>query len=243
MSNSKVSIILPVINETFSLEKTVEILLFENKETIEEILIIIAARTSEASRKVIERIKNQYPYLIKVHSQKLPFLGGAMREAFALAQGRWVIMMASDLETDPHAVKDLIRETMTGDWDIITATRWAEKRGFRAYNPIKLILNFIFQKIFQLLYRTKLSDLTYGFRIFKTELVKKINWEELRHPFLFETIVKPLKLGYKIKEIPTKWEARKEGKSQNTFWRNFAYLRIGLKVFFSKREKLLKSNS
>ena len=90
------------------------------------------------------------------------------------------------------------------------------------------------------MYFVSLTDLTYGFRIFKTEILKKIDWEELKHPFLFETIIKPLRLGYKVKEIPSRWKSRKEGESQNTFLNNFVYFRIGLKTRFTDKAKLLK---
>jgi len=235
----KASIILPVINETSSLEKTAKIITDENHDDLGEIIIMTAVKTTPESIAVINKLKNEYPNLIKAYRQELPFLGGAMRDAFTRSQGDWTLMMASDLETDPHAVKDLIREAKTGNWDIVTVTRWTQKGGFKGYNPVKFVLNFAFQNLFRLLYWTNLSDLTYGFRIFRTDLIKKIKWEEVRHPFLLETILKPLKLKQRVKEIPAKWEARKEGESQNTFFRNFEYIKIGIKVLRSKKEDLL----
>ena len=41
----KVSVILPVINETFSLTKTVELILLENPKDIYEIIIIVSKTT------------------------------------------------------------------------------------------------------------------------------------------------------------------------------------------------------
>ena len=148
-------------------------------------------------------------------------------------------MMASDLETDPRTGRAFIAEAETGAWDIVTATRWRGGARFRSYHPVKLILNFLFQKCFQALYRTRLTDLTYGFRMFRASVVRGIRWEELKHPFLFETLIKPLRLGYTVKEVPTRWEARKEGASQNTFFGNFAYMRIGVKVLCARRAQLL----
>lgn len=239
MDKKDISIILPVINETFSLEETVDILMKEDQPDIKEIIAVVAKITTPESLVVIQKLQNKYPGIIKLLKQSLPYLGGAMRDAFDAAQGDWLVMMASDLETNPRTVKDFIKEIRTGQWDIVTATRWSGG-GFRSYNPVKLFLNFAFQKLFQLLYRTKLNDLTFGFRIFKSEIVKKIKWEELRHPFLLETVLKPLKLGYKIKQIPSDWQARKEGESQNTFWRNFEYFKIGFRVLFSQKTDLIK---
>lgn len=236
-----VSIILPVINETFSLRQTVEIITSEAAADVCEYIVVVCKKTTEESRTVIKQLQDTYGSKITLLEQKLPFLGGAIRDAFDICRGSHVIMMASDLETDPHLVQEFIKLEKENPRMIITATRWKTKGGFKGYNPLKLAFNWIFQLFFSILYRTNLSDMTYGYRIFPSEIIKSINWEELRHPFLFETLIKPLRLGVKIVEIPTKWEARKEGESQNPFFRNFEYFRIGIKGLFYSRKKILKN--
>lgn len=235
------SIILPVINETFSLKQTVEIIYSENPGDIAEYIIVICKKTTEKSVETIKELQKLYGDKIQVLEQKRPFLGGAVRDAFDACKGTHVIMMASDLETDPHLVKDLIKIAKEKPEIIVTATRWKTKGGFSGYNPIKLVFNWVFQLFFSILYMSRLSDMTYGYRIFPAKLVKSINWEEIRHPFLFETVIKPLKLGVTVVEIPTKWEARKEGESQNTFFRNFEYFRIGIRGLFYSKKRILKN--
>jgi hypothetical protein len=72
--------------------------------------------------------------------------------------------------------------------------------------------------------------------------VRSIRWEELKHPFLFETIVKPLRLGVEVVEVPSTWRVRTEGVSHNTFLTNFFYFRIGLRTLFMPRRKILKES-
>ena len=235
-----VSVILPVINETYSLKKTINIINKSSKSYIKEYLIIICKKTKKESIREIEYLKEIYGDLIITHKQKKPFLGGALREGFDLASGSHVILMASDLETDPNLVSNLIfyeREYPNG---IVTASRWLKGGSFSGYSKIKLVLNYIFQKILSFIYASNLTDMTYAFRIMPTNLVKKIIWEEMRHPFLLETLIKPLRLGVKIKEIPANWKSRTEGESQNTFFRNFEYLRIALRTRFYSRDKIMK---
>lgn len=240
MAVHNISCIIPVINETFSLTQTIEMVEQQNASDILEYIIVVSnAKTTPESFAVIETLQNQFGNKIILHRQSMKFLGGAIRESFAIAKGSHTIMMSSDLETDPNLVKDFIRLSKAEPEIIITATRWKGGGGFKGYNPFKYIFNAIFQNFFSLLYRTHLSDMTYGYRIFPTALVQKIKWEELKHSFLFETILKPLKLGVKAIEIPCKWEARKEGISQNPFLNNFIYFRIGLKVLFMKKEDIL----
>jgi hypothetical protein len=239
MADFNVSCILPVINETFSLAQTIAIIEEECHADIHEYLIVVSdARTKPESMETIRGLCDKYPGRIQVHHQKMKFLGGAIREAFTLAKGTHTVMMGSDLETDPHLIKEFIRMAKQQPDIIITGTRWVKGGGFEGYNPVKFLMNAIFQKIFSLLYRTHLTDMTYGFRIFPTALLQRINWEELKHPFLFETVLKPLRMGIPVKEIPCRWEARKEGESQNPFINNFIYFRVGVKVLLMKRDKI-----
>jgi len=234
------TIVLPVMDETTSLEETVKIVLRDVKDRTKEILIVVCDRTTAEAMTTVDRLSQSLGGMVRVHSQRLPFLGGAMREAFDLARGSHVVMMASDLETDPNTLKALIATAETRPSAIVTATRWRAGGGFQGYSKVKLLCNWVFQRFFSALYGVRLSDMTFAYRILPTRLVQSIRWEELRHAFLFETLVKPLRLGVEVVEIPSGWKARTEGRSQNTFFLNFLYFRTGLKTRFASRRSLLK---
>ena len=236
------TVILPVMNETTTLRKTVEIVLRDVPDRIREFLIVVCAGTTPEAMAVVSELRTQLGDLVVVHHQQLPLLGGALREAFDLARGTHVVMMASDMETDPGDVRTLIAEAEKSPSCIVTASRWLPGGRFCGYSKWKLAANWLFQRLFSLLYVTRLTDMTYGYRIFPTKLVQAIRWEELRHCFLLETIVKPLRLGVPVAEIPSVWRARVEGESQNALLRNFAYFRTGLKVRFASRESLLRAD-
>jgi glycosyltransferase involved in cell wall biosynthesis len=238
-----VTVVLPVVNETYSLVETVDSILKTSKSELRELLIVVCDRTTPESLATIKSLSERLGDLVIVHRQKLKFLGGAMREAFDIARGSHTIMMASDLETDPALVPHLISEARSHPAAIVTVTRWRKEGGFENYSRVKLFANWIFQKLFSVLYGTTLSDMTYAYRIFPTKLLQAIEWEELRHPFLFETVIKPLRLGVQVIEIPGIWRARTEGESQNTFARNFEYFRIGLRVRFATAADILRRQS
>ena len=229
-----VTVVLPVIDETWSLEDTIRILLEENFSSIKELLIVTASRTTKDSLDTISRLQSAHPTLVRVHQQSLPFLGGALREAFDIASGDFTVLMSSDLETDPHLVKQLINEMNSETYDIVSASRWLHKGSFHDYGVFKkFVINYMFQKVFSFVFGTPLSDMTFGFRIYKTEILRRIKWEELKHAFLFESMVKPLRVGYSVKEVPCRWEPRREGRSHNPFSSYLGYVRIGLKSRFA----------
>jgi glycosyltransferase involved in cell wall biosynthesis len=226
-----VSIIMPVMDETVSLRETVGILREEVQSNLHEIICVVSRFSTREAIGVCHELERAWPEVIKVRQQDRPFLGGALQDAFSWATGSYILLMASDLETDPYTAKRLIAEARTG-WDIVATTRWKEGGGFRGYNPVKFVLNWLFQKIVGALYGTSLSDLTYGYRIYRAEVLRDLEWSELRHPFLLECLLRPLLRGVTATEIPVRWEPRPEGESHNPFWRNFLYFRIALRLRF-----------
>jgi glycosyltransferase involved in cell wall biosynthesis len=238
----KVSIVLPAINETYSFKKTVEIILNTcRKEDLCEFFIVLCKKTTPECVATAESIRDMdCGVSVRIYYQKKPFIGWAMREAFDLVAGTHVVMMSTDLETDPNVIREFIEIVKKRPKEIVTASRWIKKDSFSGYNKIKLVSNYIFQKIISLLFLSDLSDLTYAYRIFPVALVRKIKWEGVKHPFFLETALKPLRLGVKITEIPAKWEARTEGESQNSFFKNFDYFRLAFHVRFMRRKNILK---
>lgn len=223
-----VSIIMPVMDETTSLRETVEIVMAENGSAIHEIICVTCEFSTPAALKVCHELAEEWKGIVLVRQQVRPYLGGALQDAYDWATGSHILLMASDLETPPHTAKDLIAESRKG-WDIVATTRW-RGGGFRGYNPVKLVLNWIFQKSIGALYRSNLTDLTYGYRIYRADVLRGHPWQELRHPFLLECLLRPLRRGATATEIPVFWEPRREGESHNPFWRNFLYFRIALRL-------------
>lgn len=236
------SVILPAMDETYSLMQTVDTIMETcHRKDLAEIIIVVCDRSTPECVNTAEEIEEKYGKTLPVtiHRQKKPFVGGAVQEGIEMAKGSHVVLMSSDLETDPHLIKEFIRIEKKNPDKIVTATRWKKGGGFKGYHKVKLVANCIFQRLIALLFFTNLSDITYAYRIFPRKLMLAIRWEELKHPFFLETALKPLRLGVKFIEIPVKWEARTEGVSQNSFWANFKYFKTAWHVRFMKKEDIL----
>ena len=241
-----VSIVLPAMDETYSLAETVDTIISTCKtEDVCEIIIVLCERSSKecllTAQALVEKYSSFLP--IFIHFQKKPFVGGAVQEGFNIAKGSHSVLMSSDLETDPDIVKRFIELAKVNPEKIITASRWRKGGGFEGYNKIKLLSNLIFQRLIAILFWVNLSDITYAFRIFPSDLVKNIAWEELKHPFFLETALKPIRLGTEFIEIPARWVARSEGVSQNSFMANFNYFKTAWHVRFMRKEDILKTAS
>jgi hypothetical protein len=237
-----VTAIIPVVTETETLRETLSILMDSSKSEIGQILLVTCDRTTSESRSIAEELKNEAPGTVQIYEQVRPFLGNAIREAFDLSTQSHVVMMASDLETDPRTFPRLVDAAIANPEAVVTASRWLKRRSFSGYGPLRVMLNYIFQLMGRIIYWTSLSDLTFGYRLFPTELVQRISWEYERHNFLLETILKPLRLGVPIVEVPTSWVPRSEGASQNSLRKQAEYIATLVRCRFIRKKKILKSS-
>jgi hypothetical protein len=237
------TVVLPVVTETDSLDETARILKATSDHDIAEVLVVVCERTTPQSLTRCEALEEQFGDRLRIHHQKLPFLGGAMREAFDLATASHVLMMASDLETDPTIVPALVEEARRKPECIVTASRWALGGGFSGYGPIRVALNWVFQRLTSLVYRTHLTDATFGYRLFPTRLVQAVRWEGLRHELLLETVLKPLRLGVEVVEVPTRWTPRREGESQNSISTQARYVQTLVTNRFKPLSEMLRTGS
>jgi len=226
----KLSIVISVYSETFSLVETVDRLITNDRDYIYEIILVVSPMSSQKCMDICNSLMKNNNFL-KIHIQKNnPGLGWALREGMELCGGSHIAMMSSDLETEPEAIDRMVKKIEETDCDLVVGNRWLNGGGFQDYDYIKLILNYLFQSIFKLIYNTKIGDITYGFKIISKELESKINWQSSLHEICIETTIKPLINNATIEQVPTIWIGRQEGYSKNSFMKNFRYLSLGLKV-------------
>jgi glycosyltransferase involved in cell wall biosynthesis len=236
-----ITFVLPVLNETRALEATVETIMQVAEPHIHEILIVVCDHTLPESLAVAERLRDASVQAVRLHWQRLPRLGGALRDAFEIAGGTHVLVMASDLETDPRCIPQFVDRMREGTWDIVAASRWLPGGGFHGYGGTKQVLNRLFQLGCRILYGTRLTDMTYAYRLYRRDVLDGIVWDELGHPFLLECLLKPLRLGARIVEVPCPWRPRSEGTSANSLRQMFAYVRTALRIRWTARQRLRRT--
>ena len=209
------SIIIPMINEINSLKKTIEII--DKIKCKKEYNIIIS-----------NKLKKKYSNLF-VYIQKKKYVGGAVEKGIEKSKYTYIAIMAADMETNPYDLKKMVQISKHNLNKIITGDRWLNKNSFKKYSFIKLILNFLAQKIISQFYKVNIKDFTFAYRIYPKKALSKIVIDELRHGFALELILKPIKLGHKVINFPTKWRARTEGNSTSSLLTYYSFLKVLIK--------------
>jgi len=219
-----VSIILPILNEISSLKKTIKIL--EKIKVKKEYLIIFSSKlTNPKVIKEISKLKLKYKNL-KYFSQIRPFVGGAIDLGIKLSKNKYIAIMASDLETNPYELKNMINISQNNPNVIISADRWISNKGFSDYGFIKFFANLLFQKLLKIFFKHKILDFTFAYRLYPKKALKGYKIKELRHGFALEILLIPIKKGFKVITLPAKWKKRVEGTSSITIKSYLSYLKV-----------------
>lgn len=236
------TIIVPVIRETDLFEQVIRIILDTcNLKDIREFIIVIHPQyTAEESRRSISRMQEKcFELGVDYHvlEQKLPGMGGAIRDALDMAAGSHTIIQNSDLALDPKLVSDLIEYAKAKPDEVIDVSRYIKGGGTgNEYKILKRLWNVLAQRYCALLFHSHLTDYTYLYRICPTSYYQAIEWVELKHPFALEVTLKFLRLGLNFHEIPGK----QVGGSQSGYRETMLYLPTSLKVRFMNKSKILK---
>ena len=231
LSSIRLSVVVTVFSETFSIDETVKILMSLDRGYLHEIILLTSPRASEQTFEICRQWVAREPKVRLVVQLNNPGIGWAYREGMQAATGNYVALMAADLETEPAAVDRMVQKLTETGCDEVIANRWLPGGGFTNYDPLKLVLNWIFQKAFRVLFWTRIGDFTFGLKLLSKPVADSIAWEGKTHEVCIETTVKPLKKGYHLEQVPTVWVGRLEGRSVNTFFKNFRYVRMGLRTF------------
>jgi len=222
--NYSVSIILPILNEINSLKKTLEIINLNNIE--KEFIVVFSKKlTNLHVVEELENLKNNYKNF-KLFSQIKPYVGGAIDLGIQKSSKNYIVIMASDLETNPYELKEMINLSFKNPNSIISADRWISEKGFLDYGTIKFLANYIFQKLIKIFFRYKILDFTFAYRLYPKDALKGYEIKELRHGFALEILLDPMKKGYNVITFPAKWNKRVEGYSSITIKSYLSYLKV-----------------
>jgi dolichol-phosphate mannosyltransferase len=229
-----ISVVLPVYSETRTVRQIVDWLGTHLGARLLEVIIVISPRSSSDSQAVCSDLAREHQRVRVFEQQENPGVGRAFREGYARVRGNVVLSMDSDGEMELETIPRMIAEMARSNVGLVVGSRWLPGGGFVGYSPSKQWLNWGFQQLFRVFFRTRVHDLTYGFKLMRTELVRNIAWEATLHEIGCETTLKPIRLGVAVAEVPTTWRARVEGRSSNNFLRNFRYVGMALSILMKR---------
>ena len=204
-------------------------------------IIPVNDRSTDRTRQVLEEFKKRYPQLIRpLHRQDEgePLgntMGEALKEGTRRARGKIVIWTMGDRADDPQTYGAIVKKIEAG-YDMVFGSRYMPGGSRGNLNPIKAFFSSKGTLLARWLFGVPVHDITNAFRGFKKEVFEKVKLESSGFAISPEFAIKAHLAGFKLGEVPTVYYDRVEGASTFKLSRMiFAYLRVYLKIFLSRR--------
>lgn len=232
----KLSVIMPIYSEMESVKSIVEEIKEILGEKLYEIIFIVAPKSTPESIEFCRNLSYNEPKIRFYLQKNNPGVGRAYREGFEYASGDYTLLLDADGQNDLATIDLMIKKIEKDGLDLAVASRWIEGGGINieTYGMRKFIFNRIFNFIIRILYGTSIHDLTFSYKLIKTSLLKNIKWEGVGFELNAETTLKPIKYGFKVGEVPSKTNDRKEGKSKYSLMAALRYIPVSFKILLHK---------
>ena len=200
-------------NAAAHLEKTISRIPLELKECIEEIYIFDDL-SPDNTYEVGMSLKDNSPWKEKLHCFRNPKnlrYGGNQKVGYRYAIEKgfdFAIMLHGDGQYAPEYIPDLMLPSLTENKQVVFGSRMINKKDALAGGMpfYKFVGNRVLTIFENLILGTKLHEFHSGYRMYSTEVLKRIPFEENTHEFHFDTqiIIQCRALGIEIAEVPIK---------------------------------------
>lgn len=202
------SVIIPVFNE----ELTISNIITRTKSVMEkekytyEIIVVDDFSSDRSLSFSLE--KGVRVLSLKSHVGK----GCALRAGFAKSKGKIVVTIDSDGSHQPEEIPLLLAPIIADQSDLVIGSRYLNSKSIivKKFNVLGVKL---FNLLIHFLVKARVSDSQSGYRIMKSEILKKMNFQSSGYEIESEMLVKTVRMGYRINELPISFEQRTYGKS------------------------------
>ncbi|HBR15264.1 MAG TPA: dolichol-P-glucose synthetase, partial [Candidatus Omnitrophica bacterium] len=217
----ELSIILPCRDE----EKAIGGCLRQIKEVLADCHIDAEVIVSDSSTDCSPQITRSQGIILVKHDKE--GYGTAYLEGFKAACGKYVFCADPDGSYDFNEIPRFLECLRRGD-DFVIGNRFKGRISPGAMPWLhQYIGNPLFSFLLRLFFRTKISDVHCGMRAISREALDKLHLRTLGMEFASEWVIKAVKKGLKIKELPVNYYCR-QGKSKlRSFvdgWRHLRFM-------------------
>ena len=215
---SKLSILIPCFNEKKTINKIfeeVEKSLIKNKFLNYEIIIIDDC-SSDGTVELLQNIEKKVNVSVFYHKTNLG-KGSSIHTGLKNITGDIVIIQDADLEYDPADYKKLMKPLLNKKNLVVYGSRVLKKKRYASHNftsTLRIFFNHVLTIISNLINQQNLTDAHTCYKMFDSNLFKKIRLRENGFAFCPEVTTKISNLKVNIIELPISYKGRsfKEGK-------------------------------
>jgi len=208
-SKPKIVVMIPAYNE----EKTIGLVIRGVKKAVPnaEVLVIDDGSTDNTSREAGKAKADR----IERHEENKG-LGIAFKTGIESAlemKADIIVNIDADLQFNPEDIPKLVEPILKGKADVVTCSRFLDKRIEPKMPFVKRFGNSVFTWLISFLTKKKFTDTQCGFRAYSRESALRMNLFG-KFTYTQEVLLDLAEKGFRIEEVACKVKGEREGKSR-----------------------------
>ena len=210
-----VSVVIPCHNEAMNIRPLVTRLLDLYGSYIHEI-IPVDDNSTDGTKAVMQALAAEDTRIKPVFRTPPNGVGHALRDGYHAVTGRYVLSMDCDFQHLLPEVRDLFDAAARG-YDVVVGSRFSRHSVLLNYPFQKIVANRGFHLLAQLALGRNFRDLTNNLKLMRREVLDGLELAEPGFAVNAETGLKPLLMGYSLKEVPISWINRTPDMGTSSF--------------------------
>ena len=211
----KLSVIIPVYNEERTLRQLFDKVL---KVGIDKEIIIVDDYSTDRSREIIGEYAKLENVKAVFHGRNYG-KGKAIRSGIEHVTGDIVIIQDADLEYEPEDYPKLMKPIIDGKTNVVYGSRELGTTNRHSYFSFYIGGKFL-SWLTNFLYTSNITDEPTCYKVFRADLLKKIQLRCVRFEFCPEITAKVLKHGEQIIELPIHYYPRTKNEGKKIKWKD-----------------------
>jgi glycosyltransferase involved in cell wall biosynthesis len=231
------SVVMPVFNERPTVLETIATVCAAPVESME--LIVVDDCSTDGTREALAEAASRYPNVKVIFHERNRGKGAALRTGFANVRGEFVLIQDADNEYDPGEYPVLLGPLLKGDADVVFGSRFLGG-PHRVLYYWHSVANTALTLLSNMVTDLNLTDMETCYKVFRREVLQKLDLREDRFGIEPEITAKVAQLGVRVYEVPISYNGRTyaEGKKigfKDAFRAVYCILRYGVPARLDRR--------
>tara|TARA_B100000886_G_C20405912_1_gene484763 strand:+ start:38 stop:736 length:699 start_codon:yes stop_codon:yes gene_type:complete len=226
--NQKISIIIPCFNEKNTINELVNRVKMQSG--FEKEIILVDDCSTDGTREILnEKINEKVDKILFNNSNKGK--GFSIRKGISVSSGNIILIQDADLEYDPEEYAKLLNPILKDTADVVYGSRFVGSQEKRVLYFWHSAGNYFLTFLSNIFSNLNLSDMECCYKVFKSDILKKIDLKEDRFGFEPEVTAKIAKVkNIRIYEVGVKYFGRTYSEGKKITWKDgFSAIRCIIK--------------
>ena len=215
MNNSSNShlVVIPTYNEIDNIEDFVNQIIKFNVD-----ILIVDDNSPDGTGDLVQKLSENLSQVNLLKRSGKLGLGSAYRDGFkwGLNEGyKYLIEMDADFSHSFSDLNNILQNSK--NFDVVIGSRYIPGGGSNGWDFKRKLLSSYANKLSKILLRSKINDMTSGFRSYSSEALNEINYFSTKsdgYSFQIEMTIRSIEKKLSIKEVPIIFTERSLGNSK-----------------------------